>query len=177
MIQALLFIKSDDPQRKKIENILINLEGDFPHEFHVIEIDRDPVLQDEFGEKTPVLDIGVFRLLHPFNESDIRYGFEKAVQRLKESQDRSNDVMTKRITQRLQMQKSDRFSRWFSNHYMVLLNMFTFLYLFFAFLAPVLMKVGVPGPAKVIYKVYSPLCHQLAFRSFFLFGEQPYYPR
>ncbi len=28
----------------------------------------------------------------------------------------------------------------------------------------------------VIYKVYSPLCHQWAFRSFFLFGEQPYYP-
>jgi uncharacterized membrane protein len=29
----------------------------------------------------------------------------------------------------------------------------------------------------VIYSAYSPLCHQLGFRSFFLFGEQPYYPR
>ena len=29
----------------------------------------------------------------------------------------------------------------------------------------------------MIYTLYSPLCHQLAFRSFFLFGEQPYYPR
>jgi uncharacterized membrane protein len=39
------------------------------------------------------------------------------------------------------------------------------------------MKIGWERPARVIYKVYSPLCHQLAYRSFFLFGEQPYYPR
>ena len=177
MIQTLLFIHKDDPQRTKIEGMLKNLAADFPHEYHAVEIDRDSVLMDEFGEKAPVLDIGVFRLLYPFDEGDIRYAFDKAVQRLQEAQQRGNDVMTKRITQRLQMAKSDRFSRWFSNHYMVLLNLFTFLYVFFAFLAPVLMKVGAVRPARVIYKVYSPLCHQLAFRSFFLFGEQPYYPR
>jgi uncharacterized membrane protein len=28
----------------------------------------------------------------------------------------------------------------------------------------------------LIYTIYSPLCHQWAFRSFFLFGEQAYYP-
>ena len=177
MIQALLFVKKDDPQITKIEGMLANLAGDFPHEYHVIEIDRDPVLMNEFGDKAPVLDIGVFRLLYPFDEGDIRYAFDKAVNRLEEAKQRGNDVTVKRITQRLEMQKSDRFSRWFSNHYMVLLNLFTFLYLFFAFLAPVLMKVGATAPAKVIYKVYSPLCHQLAFRSFFLFGEQPFYPR
>ena len=177
MIQALLFAVKDDPQTARIEGMLANLAKDFQHEYHVIEIDRDPVLLDEFGEKAPVLDIGVFRLLYPFDEGDIRYAFDKATQRLEEAKQRGNDVTVKRITQRLEMAKSDRFSRWFSNHYMVLLNMFTFLYLFFAFLAPVLMKAGVTGPAKVIYKVYSPLCHQLAFRSFFLFGEQPYYPR
>ena len=177
MIQALLFVKKDDPRTTGIEGMLANLAGDFPHEYHVIEIDRDPVLLREFGEKSPVLDIGVFRLIYPFDEGDIRYGFNKAINRLEEAKQKGNDVTVKRITQPLQMNKSDRFSRWFSNHYMVLLNLFTFLYLFFAFLAPVLMKVGATAPAKVIYKVYSPLCHQLAFRSFFLFGEQPYYPR
>ncbi|MBG0783928.1 MAG: DUF2085 domain-containing protein [Anaerolineaceae bacterium] len=177
MIQALLFVKKDDPRTTGIEGMLGNLAGDFPHEYHVIEIDRDPVLLREFGEKSPVLDIGVFRLIYPFDEGDIRYGFDKAINRLEEAKQKGNDVTVNRITQPLQMNKSDRFSRWFSNHYMVLLNLFTFLYLFFAFLAPVLMKVGATAPAKVIYKVYSPLCHQLAFRSFFLFGEQPYYPR
>ena len=28
----------------------------------------------------------------------------------------------------------------------------------------------------MIYTVYSPLCHQFGFRSFFLYGEQAYYP-
>ena len=45
------------------------------------------------------------------------------------------------------------------------------------FAAPILMRVGATGPAQAIYTLYSPFCHQFAFRSFFLFGEQPAYPR
>jgi uncharacterized membrane protein len=44
-------------------------------------------------------------------------------------------------------------------------------------LAPVMMKVGLNTPAGLIYRGYSMVCHQLAFRSFFLFGEQVDYPR
>lgn len=43
--------------------------------------------------------------------------------------------------------------------------------------APVMLKAGITGPANIIYTLYSPLCHQFAFRSFFLFGEQSVYPR
>lgn len=43
--------------------------------------------------------------------------------------------------------------------------------------APTLMRLGVTGPAQVIYTLYSPFCHQFAFRSIFLYGEQPFYPR
>ena len=39
------------------------------------------------------------------------------------------------------------------------------------------MRLGMEQPARLIYTVYSPFCHQFAFRSFFLFGEQPVYPR
>lgn len=41
--------------------------------------------------------------------------------------------------------------------------------------APVLMKFGLEKPAKVIYFVYSFLCHQLPQRSYFLFGPQATY--
>ena len=51
------------------------------------------------------------------------------------------------------------------------------LYVGLPILAPVLMKYKMPRAANVIYKIYSPLCHQLAYRSFFLFGEQLFYPR
>ena len=43
--------------------------------------------------------------------------------------------------------------------------------------APTLMHFGITGPAHLLYFVYGPFCHQFAFRSFFLFGDQPDYPR
>lgn len=43
--------------------------------------------------------------------------------------------------------------------------------------APVLMAVGATGPGEAIYGLYGFACHQFAFRSAFLFGEQPFYPR
>ncbi len=43
--------------------------------------------------------------------------------------------------------------------------------------APTLMHFGLTGPAHVLYFAYGPFCHQFAFRSFFLYGDQPDYPR
>lgn len=43
------------------------------------------------------------------------------------------------------------------------------------FLAPVLMHFGITAPADLIYKSYSVTCHQLAFRSYFFFGEKTAY--
>jgi uncharacterized membrane protein len=57
------------------------------------------------------------------------------------------------------------------------LNLIVLLYLGLPFLAPVMMAAGLKTPAQVIYKVYSATCHQFAFRSWFLFGEQAAYPR
>ncbi len=51
------------------------------------------------------------------------------------------------------------------------------IYITLPFAAPTLMKIGAEGPARVIYTVYGALCHQFAFRSFFLYGEQAVYPR
>ena len=39
------------------------------------------------------------------------------------------------------------------------------------------MSAGYPKPANVIYRFYGLVCHQLAFRSWFIFGDQPVYPR
>jgi len=71
----------------------------------------------------------------------------------------------------------DKLTWWISRNYLWVLNLVIFLYVGLPFLAPVLMKAGIPQPANAIYLVYSPFCHELGFRSWFLFGEQPYYPR
>jgi uncharacterized membrane protein len=43
------------------------------------------------------------------------------------------------------------------------------------FLAPILMEMGLPKGASIIYSVYKFLCHQLPQRSFFLFGDETMY--
>jgi uncharacterized membrane protein len=65
----------------------------------------------------------------------------------------------------------------FTRHWLRYVLLFFGLYVSFSFLTPVLMHFGVTGPARVLYTLYSPFCHQFAFRSLFLFGEQTTYPR
>jgi uncharacterized membrane protein len=43
------------------------------------------------------------------------------------------------------------------------------------FLAPVAMRLGWTASGETIYALYSTMCHQMAQRSFFLFGDQPMY--
>jgi uncharacterized membrane protein len=75
---------------------------------------------------------------------------------------------------------SVRINRWtlgWSRHWLRILLTLIGLYVALPFAAPTLMHFGLTGPAQLLYTVYSPMCHQLAFRSWFLYGPQPAYPR
>ena len=72
---------------------------------------------------------------------------------------------------------ADKLIYQFSKHWLAVLNTFIAIYVALPILAPVLMNAGATGPARVIYTMYSPMCHQMASRSFFLFGDQVAYPR
>lgn len=71
----------------------------------------------------------------------------------------------------------DRIFYTLARRWLLFFNLALAIYVGLPMLAPVLMNAGLTGAANVIYRVYSPMCHQLASRSFFLFGEQPAYPR
>lgn len=71
----------------------------------------------------------------------------------------------------------DRIIYGVSKHWLAVFNIVAGLYVGLPILAPILMNAGAVAPARVIYTVYSPMCHQMAQRSFFLFGDQPVYPR
>jgi uncharacterized membrane protein len=64
----------------------------------------------------------------------------------------------------------------FARHWLAIFNLIAFLYVGLPFAAPVLMEAGARKPAEWIYRIYSPFCHQLAYRSWFLYGEQTAYP-
>jgi uncharacterized membrane protein len=66
---------------------------------------------------------------------------------------------------------------WFTRRWLRVILVFLGLYSTLPFAAPALMHFGARDLAQVLYTFYSPFCHQFAFRSLFLFGEQAAYPR
>ena len=62
-----------------------------------------------------------------------------------------------------------------ARHWLALFNSLVALYLLLPFLAPVLANAGLTTPASLLYSTYSATCHQLPERSYFLFGERPFY--
>ena len=78
---------------------------------------------------------------------------------------RSSAVIIKRLTLRLAR-----------NWLRIVLTVLA-IYCSLPWLAPTLAKLGAQGPADIIYTLYSPFCHQFAFRSVFLYGDQAFYPR
>jgi uncharacterized membrane protein len=66
---------------------------------------------------------------------------------------------------------------WLSRHYMLIINVVLAIFILFSIAAPVFMKIGWSQAGRQVYHVYSNFCHQFAFRSWFLFGEQAYYQK
>ncbi len=69
----------------------------------------------------------------------------------------------------------DRLVRWLARHWLATFNLLVALFIGLPVLAPVLNQLGAEGPARLIYTIYAPTCHQLPERSFFLFGPQAVY--
>ena len=69
----------------------------------------------------------------------------------------------------------DRLARWLARHWLATFNVFVAIFIGLPFLAPVLAHTGATGPARLIYTIYAPTCHQLPERSFWLFGPQTVY--
>ena len=65
----------------------------------------------------------------------------------------------------------------FSRNWLRIVTGFLAIYVALPIIAPALMNFGLEGVGRNIYTLYSPFCHQFGFRSFYLFGDQPVYPR
>jgi uncharacterized membrane protein len=176
MITVTLYTRSDCELCKKAEEDLKFLQSVVPHNLSVVDIDSDPALKDSFALEIPVVEAGPFRLKAPFTRQELQMTLGAAADRRLQLDNINAGTIQANVPGAKKINRADRVSYWISRHYLAVLNVLLVLYIGFPFLAPVFKKAGWNGPANVIYKVYSPLCHQWAFRSFFLFGEQAYYP-
>lgn len=172
MITVTLFTRPDCHLCEQAKADLAAIQSQLPHQLLEVDIDGDPALQKRFLTEIPVIEVGPYRLKAPFTRAELLMTLGAA----RDARDHEKKAALS-APAASGMNGSDRFSLWMADHWLFVVNLLFIIYLGLPTLAPVLMKVGATAPASVIYTAYSPLCHQLGFRSFFLFGEQTYYPR
>ncbi len=217
MIRATLYYLDEARDVEQVRKALASIQEEIPHELLEIDVSRDAALEQEYGSRVPVVEIGAYTLNAPFAEIDLRVALgaaRDAADRLdgdsaeglpdpqsssaddgSRSAAGSNNSDTSNQKSAASNQKSaassqksaagsqtwgvrmNRGVRFFSRHWLAAFSLVVLVYAGLPFMAPTLMKVGATGPARVIYTLYSPFCHQFAFRSFFLFGPQAAYPR
>ncbi|MGB8212652.1 MAG: DUF2085 domain-containing protein [Anaerolineales bacterium] len=176
MINVTLYTRAGCKLCDEAEADLKAIQEIIPHKLTVIDIDSEPSFRATYALEIPVVEVGPFKLKAPFTRQELQMTIGAAADR-RAQLERINDKAFQMNTSGSQaISRSDRFSYWLSKHYLAIFNLLLVLYVGLPFVAPVFKKIEWNGPAEVIYKVYSPLCHQWAFRSFFLFGEQAYYP-
>jgi uncharacterized membrane protein len=176
MLSVTLYSRDGCKLCKEAEEELMVLQEVIPLNLTVIDIDTEPLFHNTYAMDIPVVEVGGFKLKAPFTQQDLKRTLMAAVDQPELLEKNNNKAYQMRTSSSQNISTADRFSYWLSKHYMAVFNFFLLLYVGIPFLAPVFKKIGWNGPAEVVYKVYSPLCHQWAFRSFFLFGEQAYYP-
>ena len=176
MLTVTLYTRKDCHLCEDAKTNLESLQSKHPHRLVEIDIDSDPALQKAYMLEIPVIEVGPYVLKSPFDKQKLSMTLGAAVDRRGQLDRLGREDHHDRVRRGQTITGSDRFMYWISRHYLALVNGFMLLYFGLAMLAPVLMEVGATLPANVIYTIYKPLCHQFGFRSFFLFGEQPYYP-
>lgn len=170
MIKAILYTREGCHLCDQAAGDLQKLQKELPHQLIEIDIESDTELLSRYLEQIPVVQIGPYILKAPFTATDLRVTLMAARDGYRQPPEQSarNRSWTRRINRAVLI---------FSRHWVAIVNMIVFMYVGLSFAAPVLMKAGSEGPASVIYAIYGRLCHQLSFRSWFIFGEQPAYPR
>ena len=175
MLSVTLYTREGCKLCQKTEEDLRDLQLEYPHRLVMIDIEEEDL--PDYSEQIPVLDIGPYQLKAPFDKNTLKMTLGAALDRLNQLDKINLGSNKRRIERGKKISISDRFFHWLSKRYMFVFNGFVFLYLGLAVLAPILQANSYYGPAKVIYTVYGRLCHQLAYRSWFIFGEQVAYPR
>jgi uncharacterized membrane protein len=176
MIKVILYSRPGCHLCEVVEEDLQYLQKTVPHEVIVIDIDENASLRKQYGEQIPVVKIGPYTLKAPIDIRDLEITLQAAITR-EEEIEAIDSIQIEASGAAAVWTKADGFSYWLSKRYLLLLNLIVVLYVGLPFLAPVLMNAGAEAPARLIYRAFGVTCHQLAFRSWFLFGEQIAYPK
>ena len=176
MLNITLYTQKDNAACDQIKADLVELKSQYPHRLVEVDIDSDALLKAKYNKVVPVLEVGPYSLKGAVTKQKLQMTLGAASDRKNQLEKLEDPVYKMRIQKGKIVTTGDRISFWISKRYLLVLNLFMLFYVGLPMLAPALMKFGAEAPANAIYRMYKPLCHQFGFRSFFLFGEQFFYP-
>jgi len=177
MITVILYARDDCHLCEIAKQELDTLQNSYPHKLMVVDVESNEDLKRAYGFDVPVIEVGPYKISTPFTQQDIRMTLGAAIDRKNQLETINDPTYQDMVERGKTWSNLDKFTYWLAKHYLLLINIFVLMYVGFPFLAPLLQKNGLELPARIIYKSYGVVCHQLAFRSFFIFGEQWVYPR
>ncbi|MFH2102916.1 MAG: glutaredoxin family protein [Chloroflexota bacterium] len=176
MITVTLYTRPGCHLCEQAEEELNSLQEQFPHRLVLIDIETDPAIEKAYALEIPVIEAGPYRLKAPFTRQELQMTLGAARDRKAHLEKINDRAYRSSVAQSQEFTFGDRLSYWITRHYLAIFIVFLLLYVGTPFLAPVFRRAGWEEPANLVYKLYKPLCHQWGFRSWFLFGEQAYYP-
>jgi len=171
-----LYIKQNNPKSEEVQNWIEDFNKTNAYKLVIIDIDTNKEYAGKFEDQIPYIQAGPYQLHPPISKENLEVALKASLDRHKQMLESRNEQYIKRVERGHNFTGTDKTTFWITQHYMLLINSILFLYIAVPFLAPVFMKIGWEPAGKAIYTIYKPLCHQFAFRSWFLFGEQPVYP-
>lgn len=177
MISVILYGRAECHLCEQVVEDLNALQEKIPHQLTIIDIDTNDDMNRAYALEIPVVEVGPYKLKTPFTKRELEVTLAAAANRKEQLEGLGDPEYSKIVSRSKTWGRADAFSYWLSRHYLALFNISVFIYLLVPFLAPIFMNMNLVFPAKVIYQGYNLVCHQLAYRSFFLFGEQIVYPR
>lgn len=176
MHRVLFYTKADCSLCDEAEALLGQLSGEYRFTVEKVDITSNNDLFKRYRYAVPVVVVGSgLTVRAPVTEERLRWALDR-ISGLK-AESAGLPPIQPQVTGRLRdfIVAIDRLIFQFAKHWLLVFNLLMGLYVGLPVLAPALMASGAKGPARLIYTIYRPVCHQLPWRSFFLFGEQPYY--
>jgi uncharacterized membrane protein len=173
LIPVFFFQSKNSIADKRIKKLLDEVIKENPFKLVTIQpttIKKSPI-------DLPYVQIGPYRLEGGLRKKQLLIALNAAHDRINQLTRISQQKKIKPPSLEVKFGFWDHIALWWAKNYLTVICVLLFLYISLPFVAPLLMKIQQVAAAEVIYTIYKPLCHQFAFRSYFLFGVQPVYPR
>ncbi len=177
MLQLILYTRQGCHLCEQVKKDLADLQEKYPHHVTEIDIEGNVEIYKQYALEIPVLEIGPYTLKAPIRKEDLQVSLAAAQDRNRQLECVNSFSKTKKSERMRVWGIADEIVYWIARHYLAAINLIVLIYVSLPFLAPIFMKANLLPPARLIYNLYGVVCHQLAYRSFFLFGEQLVYPR